>query len=241
MTPPFLGILMLDTQFPRPLGDAGNPASWAMPVHRVTVRGASPHRVVRLGDVGLLDAFVQAGLALVADGAGALTTSCGFLVTFQAELQAALPVPVWTSSLLALPHLVNAGRTPGVITVDAGALGPSHWHAAQASSDTPVVGLEPGGHLQTTLLENRSWLDSAAAERDAVAAGLRLINEHPDVDTIVLECTNLPPYADAIRHATGRPVEHLVSWVQRQWSRRSTDPLSNKALPMAPMPTSGNP
>ena len=36
----------------------------------------------------------------------------------------------------------------------------------------------------------------------------------------VLECTNLPPYAAAIRRATGRPVHDLVGFVGERWGRR---------------------
>jgi Asp/Glu/hydantoin racemase len=36
---------------------------------------------------------------------------------------------------------------------------------------------------------------------------------HPDLGAIVLECTNMPPYADDIRRATGLPVFDIVSLV----------------------------
>ena len=210
----FLGVLMLDTRFPRVLGDVGNPASFAMPVRHRVVAGASPQRVVRERDPALLQPFIDAARGLVDDGAAAITTSCGFLVTFQAALQAALPVPVWTSSLLELPAL----EAPGVITVDAGALGSAHLHAAGAAADTPVVGLEPGCHLQHTLLEDLPRLDALRAEADAVHAARTLMRRHPQVRSVVLECTNLPPYADAIRRATGRPVAHLLSLVHERWA-----------------------
>jgi hypothetical protein len=35
--------------------------------------------------------------------------------------------------------------------------------------------------------------------------------------TVVLECTNLPPYADAVQRATGRPVHHLMTFVHERW------------------------
>ena len=211
----FLGVLMLDTRFPRVLGDVGNPASFAMPVQHRVVAGASPQRVVRERDPALLQPFIDAARGLVDDGAAAITTSCGFLVTFQGALQAALPVPVWTSSLLELPAL----EAPGVITVDAGALGSAHLHAAGAAADTPVVGLEPGCHLQHTLLEDLPRLDALRAEADAVHAARTLMRRHPQVRSVVLECTNLPPYADAIRRATGRPVVHLLSLVHERWAQ----------------------
>lgn len=103
-----LGVLMLDTRFPRVVGDIGNPLTFDFPVLYRTLRGASPQRVVRERDPALLAPFIDAGRALVEQGATAITTSCGFLVLFQRELKAALPVPVWTSSLLLLAGLSDA-------------------------------------------------------------------------------------------------------------------------------------
>ena len=213
----FLGILMLDTRFPRPPGDVGHRASWRMPVQYAVVRGASPQRVVMDDDRALLAPFVEAGRALVAAGARALTTSCGFLVRWQAALEDALPVPVWTSSLLLLPGLAHAG----VVTVDGAALTADHLRAAGAAPDTPVEGLAPGCHLQTTLLQDRPTLDAAQAEADTVDAAERLLRRHPQIEHVVLECTNLPPYAAAVRRATGRPVHHLMTLVHERWGSLS--------------------
>jgi hypothetical protein len=160
----FLGVLMLDTRFPRVVGDVGNPASFAMPVRHRVVAGASAQRVVREGDPALLQPFIDAALQLADEGAAAVTTSCGFLVEFQAALQAALPVPVWTSSLLKLPEL----SSPGVLTVDALSLGARHLRAAGADATVPVVGLAPGCHLQRALLDDEPAIDAARAEADVV-------------------------------------------------------------------------
>ena len=209
----FLGVLMLQTRFPRLPGDVGDAGSFAMPVRHRVVAGATPQRVVRGQDPTLLAPFILAARTLVGQGAGALTTSCGFLVLFQQALEDALTVPVWTSSLLKLRELAR----PGVLTVDAQALGAAHLHAAGAAPDTPIEGLEPGCALQRTLLDDLPTLDAALAQTDAVAAARRLVERHPAIDSIVLECTNLPPYADAIERATGRPVHHLMSYVHARW------------------------
>ena len=212
----FLGVLMLQTRFPRLPQDVGHPPSFAMPVRHLVVAGATPQRVVREQDPALLAPFVAAARDLVGQGAGAVTTGCGFLVLFQRALEAVLPVPVWTSGLLKLPEL----NRPAVITVDAQALGTAHLEAAGAAPDTPVEGLAPGCALQRTLLEDLPTLDRAQAQIDAVAAAERLVARHPAIASIVLECTNLPPYADAIEHATGRPVHHLMSLVHERWESR---------------------
>ena len=200
----WLGVLMLETRFERLPGDVGHAASWRMPVRYRKVAGASPQRVVRDSDASLLRPFIDAARALQSEGARAITTSCGFLIRWQDELKAALDVPVWTSSLLALPVLPR----PGVITVDAHSLPPL---------PVPVEGLAPGCSLQRTLLDDLPTLDVHAAEADTVAAARRLVERHPEVESLVLECTNLPPYAAAVERATGRPVHHLMTFVHERW------------------------
>jgi len=209
----FLGLLVLDTRFERVPGDAGRPDSYAMPVHAMVVPGASPQRVVREADPALLQPFVDAARTLVAQGAAAITTSCGFLAQHQAALQAAVPVPVWTSALLKLSELPS----PGVVTVDAASLKPAHLVAAGAAADTPVAGLAPGCHLQRTLLDNRPGLRVEQARQDVLECATRLVQTRPHIRHLVLECTNMPPYADAVAQALGRPVHHLLTLVHERW------------------------
>ena len=123
-----LGILMLEARFPRIPGDMGNATTWPFPVLYRVVRGATPQRVVLNEAEGLLDAFLATAAELVADGAEAITTNCGFLSLFQAELAAHVRVPVATSALIQVPWvqaMLPPGRRVGIITVSAGALTPT--------------------------------------------------------------------------------------------------------------------
>ena len=201
---PTLGLLMLHTRFPRPPGDIGHPETFVFAVRRRVVQGATPDRVVRGQDAALVAPFVEAAQALVAEGCDAIGTSCGFLARWQRELQAALPVPVWSSSLMQLAE--RRDRRCGVITIDAASLTPAHLEAVGADPATPVEGITPGSSLHRTLLQDLTELDEADAQRQVLAAARRLRQRHPDIDTLVLECTNLPPYAPALRAATGLPV-----------------------------------
>lgn len=219
-----LGVLMLETRFPRLPGDVGHPATFDFPVRRVVVHGATARRVVGPVDDALLAPFVEAAHALVAVGADAITTSCGFLVRFQAALQGALAVPVWTSSLLLVPELEAAlpdGQRVGIVTVDVHALGGEHLRAAGAAPDTPIEGLAPGCAFQRCLLEDEAVLDAESACTDTVAAARRLVARHPEVATLVLECTNMPPYADAVRRATGLPVHDLTTLLRSRYPYRT--------------------
>ena len=78
-----LGILSLETRFPRVPGDMGNAGTWPFPVLYAVVPGASPRKVVRERARGLLEPFLEAARTLVRAGADGITTSCGFLSLFQ--------------------------------------------------------------------------------------------------------------------------------------------------------------
>jgi len=207
MTAP-LGIIMLDTAFPRPVGDVGNAASWPFPVLYRTVHGATARLVVSGQDGPLLEAFAAAGEDLRRAGACALTTSCGFLVLRQQALAARVGLPLATSSLLQIPAVaatLPAGRRVGVITYDAAALSLAHFTAAGLSEIPPVAGLPRGGALHG-MIEGGAPYDRAALAAELLTVATGLISSAPDIGALVLECTNLPPFSALLAKVTGLPV-----------------------------------
>ena len=146
---------MLDTRFPRGVGDIGNPATFDFPVRYKTAHGASPQRVVRERDPALLRPFIDAGRVLVAD----------------------------------------------------------HPRAADAPARTPVEGITAGSAFQQTLLQDQPPLDTDDALLQVVGAAQRLLARHPALTDIVLECTHMPPYADAVRRAIGPRVRDITTLI----------------------------
>ena len=212
-----LGILMLDAQFPRILGDMGNARTWPFPVRYKIVRGASPEVVVLQGAEGTLDAFIEAGRELVAEGCRIITTNCGFLAKFQAELSTALGVPVATSALLqaaAIQAVLPPGRRVGILTISAATLTEAHLQAAGVPEGTPVAGIADGCEFQRAILGNALTLDVDQAEADLAAAARAFQAAHPHLGAILLECTNMPPYKKAIAEATGLPVFSIETYVK---------------------------
>ncbi len=214
-----VGILMLDTRFPRIPGDMGNAATFDFPVRYHRVSGADPDLVVRGRAAGLLPRFVEGARALEREGVGAITTNCGFLVKFQRELAGAVTVPVFTSSLLLVPlvhRMLPHGRRVGILTVDAAALSREHLEGAGVTADIPIAlaGLETEKEFTRVLLGNELELDVDAARDEHVRIARRLLGDHPDVGAIVLECTNMPPYTADIQRVTGLPVFDIVSLVR---------------------------
>lgn len=222
-----VGILMLDARFPRIPGDMGNATSWPFPVHYKVVRKATPNKVVREGAPGMLGAFVDAAKELVRDGVDGVTTNCGFLSLFQQELAEALGVPVATSSLMQVAmvnQLLPKGKRAGILTISASTLTPEHLEKANVPAGTPIGTTEGGVEFTRAILGNELELDVDLARRDNVEAALALCAAHPDIGAIVLECTNMTPYAADIRNATGLPVfsiHNFICWFQAGLTPRS--------------------
>ena len=212
-----LGILMLEARFPRIAGDMGNATTWPFPVLYRVVRGATPEKVVLDGARGLLSDFIAAARELVADGAEAITTNCGFLSLFQRELADAVAVPVATSSLMQVPWVqatLPPGKRVGVVTISRSTLTPRHLEAAGVPLDTPIAGTENGREFFRVLIKAESDdMDVDLARADVVEAGQRLCEQHRDIGALVLECTNMPPYAAALQAAVGMPVYDIYSMI----------------------------
>ena len=160
---PCVGIIMLDTRFPRIRGDIGNPDTFEFPVRFSVVKGASPDRIVRNPAPSLIAPFIRAGQGLIRDGAVVITTSCGFLSLFHTQLTSALTVPVFSSSLLQIPlarAVISPGRKVGIITASRTALTPEHLSAIGIDGRGLVfAGMEHAPEFSSVFLGNKSTLD----------------------------------------------------------------------------------
>lgn len=222
-----LGILILDTKFPRIVGDIGNAESFAFPVLYEKLEGIGPQQAVRdaPGRDDLIDVLADATQRLVARGARGIATSCGFLALVQRELAACSPVPVATSSLLQVPlvqRTLPAGKRVGIITAEARSLSRAHLEAVGVDPGTPIAGMPEGGSFARTFLGNHVELDRYAVQRELIDAGRKLIADHAGIGAIVLECTNLPPYAQALHAALGVPVYDVVGFLA--WFQAGLEP-----------------
>ena len=229
----FMGILMLDTAFPRPAGDIGNPATFDFPVRKEIVAGAHPDRIVLEDASRWLPAFIGAARKLEEQGARLITTSCGFLAPFQQAIAAVVAVPVLTSSLhlyrqiaATLEPGLEPGRQVGILTISAATLTVTHLQPAGIPPDAVIAGMPETSRFRRTILENRTALDMEQAEAEHVAAARAMQADHPELGAILLECTNMPPYAEPIARATGLPVYSLNDGLKAIWHDRPLQPVT---------------
>ena len=173
-------------------------------------------------DAGLIDEFIDAGKALVARGVTALATSCGFLALFHQQLVEALPVPIFTSSLLQV-HLagsvIRSDQKIGVITARRASLTDAHL-AGVGIQDYPlvIVGMEDAKEFSAVFIDGKTMLDVPRCRHEMESTASRMMRRYPDVGAIVLECTNMPPYADSVRRVTGLPVFDAVTMVNHAYA-----------------------
>ena len=211
-----VGILMLDTKWPRPPGDTGNAQTWPFPVLYKVIPGASAKVVIHEQGKGLGPAFLEGAAQLVKEGADGITTTGGFLAIFQDQLSAHVKVPVASSSLLQIPlvqRTLPPGKRVGVLTEHGDRNTPEHWKACGAPHDTPVIGTEGGREFTRVLLNDEIEIDYALAEQDILEAGEKLLKKHPEVGALVLECHNLAPYSRALNDLLRIPIYDVYTFV----------------------------
>lgn len=225
---------MLESRFPRLPGDIGHPDTFKPRALVKIVSDATPERVVHNNADGLVAQFAQGARDLQAEGATLITTSCGFLVLHQSTLQQAVDVPVISSSLQAVPFAEKALKPKGlrtaILTISQSSLSAEHLHAAGIAQELPIGAPDPNGVFCKAILGNKSNLDAAAARSEVVSAAMALVTENKHIGAIILECTNMPPYADDIAQLCQMPVLSLPSLLPDCATGMSLELAVSKAL-----------
>lgn len=214
-----IGILILNAAYPCIPGSVGNATTFDFPVRYHVVKEASIDRLLNQRDRSLIKPFIAAARELEADGVKAITGACGFMALFQREIAASVSIPVFMSSLMQIPfmhRMSGTGKRIGVITADGTALTDAHCSAVGVSPDIPlaVAGMQEKDEFRRAVLEEKGTLDSALMEREVVAVARDLVDRHPDIGSILLECSDLPPFAHAVQSAVDRPVFDFITMIR---------------------------
>lgn len=66
-------------------------------------------------------------------------------------------------------------------------------------------------------------MNSAKVRGEMVAAAKEMVAENPDIGAILLECSDMPPYAAAVQEAVNLPVYDfttMIRWVESAVCRK---------------------
>ena len=209
-----IGVLILDSVFPRIKGDIGNSKTWDYPVLYKKVLGYTPHKtVIELTKEDVFP-FMEAAKELEKEGIKAITTSCGFLALFQKEISDYINIPFFSSALLLVPMLskmLSKKGKIGILTANKKTLTPEHLASVGIINEPiRIVGLEEKEEFTNFTVQNRMYVDVNKCKQELLEAAEELVS-YNYVEIIVLECTNMPPYTKYIQSETGIPVFDIVT------------------------------
>lgn len=202
------GLMQLEAM----AGNSTNPRSYPFPVLMVEVPGANTDTVILHPSQKLLEDMIELSRRLVAEqGVRAITTSCGFNAIFQKALSEAVDVPVFSSALLQVPfvqQLVGQNRAVGVITANASALTVEHLRACGITDamNVIVMGLDHAPEWSKIFNRPEEPFHTEKVATEILDVAREGVRKHPEISAIVLECTDLPPYAARIRRELNLPV-----------------------------------
>lgn len=217
-----IGILLLENYVPFVPGDTANASSYSYPVRFQRVPGFTVKRIMA-HDMSLVDELIAAALSLQAEGVRAITGDCGFMALYQDRIASNLEVPVFLSSLAQIPFmrtLLKPGGQIGIITANSKSLDDSVLSGVGISpgEDLVISGLESSPAFVGSVFEENGTIDTELVEAEVVEAVSRLIEDHPKVKLLLLECSLLPPYSAAVQAATGLPVFDYITMIDYVYS-----------------------
>jgi aspartate/glutamate racemase len=213
-----VGIVCLEYYLPFIPGDVGNASTYDFPVLYREVKGATFEAVIQRQDPAMAPLILDAAQELVRQGAKAITSDCGYFGAYQREVAAAVPVPVFLSSLMQAP-LVLSMLAPeqrlAAFVANGATLSDRLLDRIGIVDRSRIVfrGLEDKTEFRRTVLDECGTLDVEAVEQEVVEAALEVQAEHPDVGALLLECSDLPPYSAAVQAATGLPVFDWIGFI----------------------------
>ena len=211
-----IGIVTLETWYPLLPGNVANATTFDFPVRYKILRQATVERIMS-ADPALLDMIIQAGHEFEREGVRAMVGACGYFAHYQRQVAAALSIPVFLSSLLQVPVISRALKPEqqvGILVANAKAVGQEMLDACGITSDIPIVylGMEDQPEFRN-ILEYGGQFHYDKLEAEVVESARRLIAENPNVGAILLECSDLPPFARSVQRAVRLPVFDFISMI----------------------------
>ena len=217
-----IGIIYIDdVWYPMLPGNIVNGYTFDFPIRLKAVKGLDIPNLFAAGDE-VLESILDACNELKREGARAISSACGFFGNYQKQVSEAMDIPIAISSLVQLPWiaaLLKPCCRIGVLTADQSSLSDRLlWNCGitEMLKEQLVIRDLRNAPEFSCILEGRGEFDNGSVEQEVVSAALDIVREHPDTGAILLECSDMPPYASAIQAAVQLPVfdfTTLIRWL----------------------------
>lgn len=213
-----IGILCLESYFPKMRGHLRNPRTYNFPTVTKVLKGLDIPKLLFNPSKEMIAPLIQAAQELEKEGVKAITGSCGFMALFQKEIAESVNIPVFMSSLLQLPliRIMHGEKANiGILTASKKALSSKHLEACSVDYESVFIeGMEGNPEFWETVIEGKRFdFNLSLLEKEIVGTALRFINDKK-LDALLLECTDLPPFAKQIQQNSNVPVYDINSLMQ---------------------------
>ena len=217
---PSLGVIRLDYDYPPAPGDIDSPDSFPYKVYYKVVPGLS-FEMCQSGNLTeeVKDRFKESIQWLVNEkNVSGITGDCGFMMYFQEIAREITHIPVFMSALCQLPAVTcaySANEQIIILTANSKTLEPMRdLIRVECGVDTQdqryhIVGCEDVDGFEAVAFGEK--VDTKKVEPGVVKKAMEALEMYPDSRAFLLECTELPPYSDAIRFKTGLPVFDAIT------------------------------
>lgn len=221
-----VGILAIDVQYPLVPGNIVNATSFPFPVLYKILQGVDPHRLLS-GDPGLLPIIIEGGQELISYGARAIVGACGSFANYQKSAAESLGVPTYLSIMTQVPFILKSMQRDqqlGIIAADAKAITPAVLEQCDIDdrSRLKITSAIEMPEFRKLLTAPQNF-SSDRLDEEIGNFSARFAEENPDLGAILLQCSDLPPYAHTIQRASGLPVYDmalLINWLQSSLVRQ---------------------
>ena len=213
-----IGMLCAEWHIPFIPGDLNNAGTFPFPVRYESVKGVSGADVLRGNGDSYAQIMADAAKKLEAEGVRAITGNCGFMAAYQEFVASQVNIPVFLTSLVQVPMLLNMfGKEHhiGILTANSASLTDELLSGAgiSDSSRLTIQGMETYSHFNDVILKELGTLDEDKMRSEVVKAAQDVVERDPKIRAFMLECSDLPPYSKAIEAATGLPVFDWANFI----------------------------
>jgi len=212
-----IGIMLLNVWYPLLPGNVVNAYTYDFPVRMRVVPGSNQERM-HSGDPSLLNSLVDTAKELILEGCRAICGACGYFGHFQRQVADAVDVPVFLSSLLQINWIKSSlarNKKIGLICADKPSLTTDIWESCNVDPDNCVIEEIPrGGEFEAILHSKRGAFENQKIRMEVVGTAEKIVREHPEVGAILLECSDMPPYAADVQKAVNLPVFDFITMIK---------------------------
>ena len=214
-----VGIVYIENvNYPLIPGNVVNAYTYDFPVRMMPVKGLTNDRLFN-ADPTIKDDIIAAAKHMVEkEGVRAVCSACGFFGNFHREVAAAVDVPAAMSSLVQIPWirtLLKPDQKIGILTANGASLNEGLFRSCGVKNTDDIVfkGLEKSAEF-SAVVDMRPCFDNEVARQEVVEAALELVEENPEIGAILLECSDMPPYAADVQAAVQLPVFDFITLIK---------------------------